>query len=385
MGQVCAIADTLPRSCATHGPSPRPRTRRRNSRRRPSSPSGAKQPPHPSMTTHFCRGCSRCARTTRAISGAPSHVTGTCRSRRSNEPRHRTTCSGSRRSRHPEPQRPAPLRTVSDRGLQLRGCGAGARHHLRGCGQTLATRPRATEKGSTTMVTSNGRAVPPPTDEQLDATLWRVHETLTRQLATSTSVRTNHRRKWRVAVAAAAAFAVGLAIGGAALPALTDPAAPFEVQCFDSSSAQVAEITVDFNKTAQVAAARQDPAAACGTVQIEKSVAATEIVSIVNRLINQGAACGVVTSDDGGIWSFQSGADGTLSVTSGAVTTPMSADCVSVHVGRVTPPVTQSIDGVACAVDAAHARVYPGSPSDASTICQAHGLERYAVITPATR
>lgn len=227
------------------------------------------------------------------------------------------------------------------------------------------------------MVTSNGRAVPPPTEEHLDATLWRVYESLSRQITTDASAHTNRRRRWGAATAAVASFGVGLALGGAALPAVTDPAPPFEVQCFDSSNAQLPEVTMGFSTPAQVATGRQDPAAACGTAQIQKSVSSSDIVSIVNRLVGQGAGCGLVTTDDGTTWSFQSGPNGMLSMTNGTLTTPMSGACISVHVAHVTPPSYTTLTGVACSVDAAQARVYPGDAGSAATICRAHGLSTY--------
>ncbi len=230
------------------------------------------------------------------------------------------------------------------------------------------------------MVTENGKPVPPPTDEQLDAALWRVRESVSRQISTEASARGSHRRRWMGAIGGVVLFGAGLAVGGATLPALTNPAPAFQVQCFGAVSGHPAEVTMEFDTDARVAAARHDPVAACGSVQIETE-AMNGIYPIINGLINQGHNCGVVTTDHGKAWSYQTAANGTLSVTTGKVDPPLAPDCITIRVAHITPPVTQTLGGVACAVTNTQVNVYPGNQTDTEAVCRSKGYSDYTSPT----
>ncbi len=230
------------------------------------------------------------------------------------------------------------------------------------------------------MVTESGKSVPPPIDEQLDAALWRVRESVSRRISTEASARSSHRRRWMGAIGGVVLFGAGLAVGGATLPALTNPAPAFQVQCFGAVSGHPAEVTMEFDTDTRVAAARQNPVAACGTVQIDTE-AMNGIYPIINGLINQGHNCGVVTTNNGQAWSYQTATDGGLSVTTGQFDPPLAANCITIQVAHVTPPVTKTLGRVACAVTDTQVNVYPGKQTDTEAICRSKGLSAY---TPPT-
>jgi hypothetical protein len=203
-----------------------------------------------------------------------------------------------------------------------------------------------------------------------------------RDLSLAPSRARRWRRPWSkriIAVAGAAAlFGTGLAVGAATIPPAPSTIAGnpvFAVNCYGPDGAQQAEISWGGTNSTQqpdisvVDAARQNPAQYCGE-EIQHQNQMTAILDIVKKLAADGHTCGYIHIPGSQTINFETGptASGAPSWTfsTGAPTTPLSPDCITV---TRTLPTEVHGDSVACEVTDSEAAVYPADGSSAADVC----------------
>lgn len=220
------------------------------------------------------------------------------------------------------------------------------------------------------MVNRDSANVPPPTDEALEATLWRIREGLSRQVTHEGAARRARRRVWFGLVGAVVLFGAGITVGAWALPVIAGGTPVLKVVCYDSATSDAKSFAVTFDDESNAAAARQDPVDVCANARQDTS-SETGIDNVVQNLIQQGHPCGVVNTTDGRAWSYKE-TDGTLSMTTGKFVTPLGAECAVVN--NVTLPTAELPTAVACSVSDSQTNVYPGDPKQAAEICDSRGF-----------